>query len=261
MTPKTLKIALAVSVALNVFAVAGAVTYGVNRDRIERKIEDQRRPGREGPLAEVLADLDPTVRDRVRSALRESALAARPDVDGLTFTGETRTGEAIMAAAAKGVRPVSLELGGKNAVIIFDDAALDQTLEGIGRACFANTGQVCLVTERIYVQRGIFDRVAEGLAAKAAAYRFGDPFDPATTMGTVISAKHRAKVLGYYDRARTGGASRSCGTGRTRRSPGAAPARTAVAVPHGRPGTNAARAGRWLAHRDRRHCGRRPLGG
>ena len=81
MTSKTLKIALAVSVALNVFAVAGAVTYVVNRDRIERKIEDQRRPGREGPLAEVLADLDPAVRDRVRSALRESALAARPDFE------------------------------------------------------------------------------------------------------------------------------------------------------------------------------------
>jgi uncharacterized membrane protein len=81
MTSKTLKIALAVSVALNVFAVAGAVTYVVNRDRIERKIEDQRRPGREGPLAEVLADLDPAVRDRVRTALRESALAARPDFE------------------------------------------------------------------------------------------------------------------------------------------------------------------------------------
>lgn len=81
MTSKTLKIALAVSVALNVFAAAGAVTYVVNRDRIERKIEDQRRPGREGPLAEVLADLDPAVRDRVRSALRESALAARPDFE------------------------------------------------------------------------------------------------------------------------------------------------------------------------------------
>lgn len=81
MTSKTLKIALAVSVALNVFAVAGAVTYVVNRDRIERKIEDQRRPGREGPLAEVLGDLDPAVRDRVRTALRESALAARPDFE------------------------------------------------------------------------------------------------------------------------------------------------------------------------------------
>ena len=81
MTSKSLKIALAVSVALNRFAVAGGVTYVVNRDRIERRIEDQRRPGREGPLAEVLADLDPAVRQRVRTSLRESALAARPDFE------------------------------------------------------------------------------------------------------------------------------------------------------------------------------------
>lgn len=81
MTSKSLKIVLAVSVALNLFAVAGGITYVVNRDRIERRIEDQRRPGREGPLAEVLADLDPAVRQRVRTALRESALAARPDFE------------------------------------------------------------------------------------------------------------------------------------------------------------------------------------
>lgn len=81
MTSKRLKIALAVSVALNLFAVASGITYVVNRDRIERRIEDQRRPGREGPLAEVLADLDPAVRQRVRTALRESALAARPDFE------------------------------------------------------------------------------------------------------------------------------------------------------------------------------------
>ncbi|MCI5074834.1 2-hydroxymuconic semialdehyde dehydrogenase [Oricola sp.] len=133
-------------------------------------------------------------------------LTSHPDVDGITFTGETRTGEAIMAAAARGVRPVSLELGGKNPGIIFDDADFDKTMEGIGRACFANTGQVCLGTERIYVQRGIFDRIADGLARKARAYQFGDPFDNATTMGPVISEEHRAKVLSYYDKAREEGA-------------------------------------------------------
>jgi uncharacterized membrane protein len=81
MTTKTLKIALAISVALNVFAVTAAATYVVNRDRIERKVEDQKRPGREGPLAEVLDGLDPAVRQRVRTTIRESALAARPDFE------------------------------------------------------------------------------------------------------------------------------------------------------------------------------------
>ncbi|EYR84648.1 2-hydroxymuconic semialdehyde dehydrogenase [Shinella sp. DD12] len=140
-------------------------------------------------------------------------LTSHPDVDGITFTGETRTGEAIMRAAAGGIRPVSLELGGKNAGIIFDDADLDATLEGIGRACFANTGQVCLGTERLYVQRGIFERLAEGLARKANSYRFGDPFDPATTMGPLISAEHRQKVLSYYDKARAEGATILAGGG------------------------------------------------
>ncbi|WEK41400.1 MAG: periplasmic heavy metal sensor [Candidatus Brevundimonas colombiensis] len=81
MTNKTLKIALAVSVALNLFAVAGGVTYIVGRDKIERRIEEQRRGGREGPLADVLAGLDPAVRQRVRATLRETALTARPDFE------------------------------------------------------------------------------------------------------------------------------------------------------------------------------------
>ncbi|MCC6000135.1 MAG: 2-hydroxymuconic semialdehyde dehydrogenase [Pararhodobacter sp.] len=140
-------------------------------------------------------------------------LTTHPGIDGITFTGETRTGEAIMRAAATGVRPVSLELGGKNAGIIFDDADLDATLEGIGRACFANSGQVCLGTERLYVQRGIFDRLAAGLAEKARAYQLGDPFSDATTMGPVISAEHRDKVLRYYDQAKAEGATVLAGGG------------------------------------------------
>ncbi|WBU59932.1 aldehyde dehydrogenase family protein [Paracoccus albus] len=103
--------------------------------------------------------------------------------------------------------------GGKNPGIIFDDADFEATMEGIGRACFANTGQVCLGTERIYVQRGVFDRVAEGLAKQARSYRLGDPFDNATTMGPVISAEHRQKVLSYYDKARATGANILAGGG------------------------------------------------
>jgi len=141
-------------------------------------------------------------------------LTTHPDVDAYTFTGETKTGEAIMAAASKGVRPVSLELGGKNAGIVFDDADLEATLEGIGRACFANTGQVCLGTERLFVQRGIYERFLEGFAEKAAGYRFGDPFDEATTMGPLVSAEHIEKVSGYYDKAGRAGAEVVAGGGR-----------------------------------------------
>ncbi|WP_395942778.1 periplasmic heavy metal sensor [Brevundimonas sp.] len=81
MSAKTLKIALAVSVAVNLFAVAGGVAYVVSHDRIERKIEDQKRGGRDGPLGEVLAGLAPETREKVRTALREAALASRPDFE------------------------------------------------------------------------------------------------------------------------------------------------------------------------------------
>lgn len=140
-------------------------------------------------------------------------LTSHPGVDALTFTGETATGEAIMAAAARGVRPVSLELGGKNPAIVFDDADMEQTLEGLGRSCFANTGQVCLGTERLYVQRSIFDEVVERLGRKAKEYRFGDPFSKSTTMGPLISAEHRKKVLNYYSKARGDGATVIAGGG------------------------------------------------
>ena len=140
-------------------------------------------------------------------------LTTHPGVDAITFTGETVTGEAIMAAASKGVRPVSLELGGKNPALVFDDADLEKTIEGLGRSCFANTGQVCLGTERVYVQRGIFDRVAEALAEKARGYAFGDPFAKSTNMGPVISAEHQRKVLSYYEKAKAEGATVIAGGG------------------------------------------------
>ena len=84
-------------------------------------------------------------------------LTQHPEVNGITFTGETRTGEAIMRQAALGVRQVSFELGGKNAALVFADADLDKAIEGTMRSAFSNCGQVCLGTERIYVERPLFD--------------------------------------------------------------------------------------------------------
>lgn len=140
-------------------------------------------------------------------------LTTHPDVDGITFTGESATGEAIMRAAAAGVRPVSLELGGKNPGLVFDDADLDATVEGLSRACFANTGQVCLGTERLYVQRGIFEAFVERFCERAKQFRFGDPFSKETTLGPLVSQVHREKVLSFYDKARSEGASVLVGGG------------------------------------------------
>ena len=133
-------------------------------------------------------------------------LTRHPLVDGITFTGETSTGEAIMRAAATGVRNVSLELGGKNPAVIFADCDLAAAVAGTMRSAFANCGQVCLGTERVYVERPIFDRFVAALAAAAAELKPGRPEDPATTIGPLISLEHRDKVLSYYAKAREEGA-------------------------------------------------------
>jgi aminomuconate-semialdehyde/2-hydroxymuconate-6-semialdehyde dehydrogenase len=128
-------------------------------------------------------------------------LTRHPLVDAITFTGETKTGEAIMAAAACGVRPVSFELGGKNPSIVFNDCDVDKAVEGVTRSAFANCGQVCLGTERIYVQRPLMNLFTERLARAAQALKPGRPGDPFTTIGPLISHEHRQKVLSYYEKA------------------------------------------------------------
>lgn len=133
-------------------------------------------------------------------------LTRHPDVDAITFTGETRTGEAIMAAAAKGVRPVSFELGGKNAGIVFADADFDKAIAGITRSAFENCGQVCLGTERVYVQRPIFDKFVAALKEKAESLKIGPPNEPGVGLGPLISAEHKEKVMSYYEKARAEGA-------------------------------------------------------
>lgn len=140
-------------------------------------------------------------------------LTRHPLVNGITFTGETRTGEAIMTAAAKGVRQVSFELGGKNSSIVFADCDLDQAIQGTVRSVFANCGQVCLATERIYVERPIYEAFVSRLAQAARQLSPGAPHLPTTSLGPLISQEHREKVLSYYERAKADGADIVCGGG------------------------------------------------
>ncbi|MBV1854132.1 2-hydroxymuconic semialdehyde dehydrogenase [Catellatospora tritici] len=140
-------------------------------------------------------------------------LTKHPGVDAITFTGESATGSAIMRAASDGVKAVSFELGGKNAGLVFADADLDAAIAGSVRSSFTNGGQVCLCTERLYVQRSIFDEFAEKLARKASELAFGWPADEATVNMPLISRNHREKVLGYYDLARAEGATVLAGGG------------------------------------------------
>ncbi|MGD9764645.1 MAG: 2-hydroxymuconic semialdehyde dehydrogenase [Candidatus Binatia bacterium] len=140
-------------------------------------------------------------------------ITTHPDVDGITFTGESATGAAIMKAVAPTVKPISFELGGKNPALIFADTDFDAALAGTVSSVFDNCGQVCLSTERVYVERPIFERFVTALKAKAEGMRLGRPEDPETTTGPLISRQHREKVLSYYDLARREGAAVITGGG------------------------------------------------
>jgi len=118
-----------------------------------------------------------------------------------------------MRAAANGVRPVSLELGGKNPGIVFADADLDKAVEGTMRSVFANCGQVCLGTERVYVERPIFDQFVARLKAGAENLKIGGPLDEGVNLGPLISDEHRTKVLSYYKLAVEEGATVVTGGG------------------------------------------------
>jgi len=140
-------------------------------------------------------------------------LTQHPGVDAITFTGETRTGEAIMKVAAQGVRDVSFELGGKNPGIVFADADFDAAIEGTMRSVFANCGQVCLGTERVYVERPIYEKFVAELAKKAKTLKLGHYNDGETNLGPLISQEHRDKVKSYYDKAVAEGATVVTGGG------------------------------------------------
>jgi aminomuconate-semialdehyde/2-hydroxymuconate-6-semialdehyde dehydrogenase len=133
------------------------------------------------------------------------ALVEHPDVAAITFTGESRTGAAIMERAAKQIKPLSFELGGKNPSIIFKSADFEKTLEGTTRSVFANCGQVCLCSERVYVHRSLYEQFTEALCEKAKGLILGDPHLESTTMGPLISKVHQEKVLSYFEQARAEG--------------------------------------------------------
>jgi aminomuconate-semialdehyde/2-hydroxymuconate-6-semialdehyde dehydrogenase len=140
-------------------------------------------------------------------------LTRHPDVNAITFTGESKTGAAIMKAAAPTVKPVSFELGGKNAAIVFADCNFEETVKGLSDAVFLNTGQVCLCAERVYVERKIFDSFVGALKKKAESLHPGWPTDEKTNLGPLISAQHREKVLSYYRLAKEEGATLITGGG------------------------------------------------
>jgi len=140
-------------------------------------------------------------------------LTQHNDVNAVTFTGESQTGAEIMRTVAASVKPVSFELGGKNAALIFADCDFEEAVNEISDAVFLNTGQVCLCAERVYVERAIYDRFVDALKRKAERLRLGSPLEKTTELGPLISAQHREKVLSYYRLAREEGATLVTGGG------------------------------------------------
>ncbi|WP_116474559.1 2-hydroxymuconic semialdehyde dehydrogenase [Zobellella maritima] len=140
-------------------------------------------------------------------------LTTHPLVDAITFTGETRTGEAIMRAASVGLRNVSMECGGKNPGIVFADCDIEKAVEGTMRSAFVNCGQVCLGTERVYVERPIFDRFLTRMKEEVARLKLGRPEDAEANFGPLVSQSHRDKVLSYYKLAEQEGATVEIGGG------------------------------------------------
>lgn len=140
-----------------------------------------------------------------------AALVAHPRVPAISFTGGTVTGAAIARAAAPMFKKLSLELGGKNPNLVFADANLDSALATSVRAAFSNQGQICLSGSRLFVEEPIFDRFVAAFVEQVKALRVGDPLEPDTQQGSLVSRAQHEKVLAYIDIARKDGGRILCG--------------------------------------------------
>jgi aldehyde dehydrogenase (NAD+) len=139
------------------------------------------------------------------------AMVNHPDIDKITFTGSPGVGRGIMRGAAGNFKRVSLELGGKSANVIFDDADLDAATKAAASGIFFNAGQVCSAGSRVLAHEKVYDEVVERLTARAKSIRMGDPADRATALGPVISEKQMKSILDYVDIGRKEGATLTTG--------------------------------------------------
>ena len=135
-----------------------------------------------------------------------AALAEHPDVDKIAFTGSTEVGQKIVRASAVNMKRLSMELGGKSPDIVFDDADLDAAVPGAAMAVFQNSGQICSAGTRLYVQRSIYEEFVQRVAAFAKTLRVGDPLDPDTQLGPVVSAEQLSRITSYLEIGKKQGA-------------------------------------------------------
>ena len=134
-----------------------------------------------------------------------AAISAHPDVEKVAFTGSTEVGKVIVKASAGNLKKVMLELGGKSPVLIFDDADLDKAIFGAAMGIFVHSGQGCVCGSRIFVQRGVYERVVEGIAGVANFMKYGGPNEEGVMSGPLISEKQLNRVMGFIDEGRSEG--------------------------------------------------------
>jgi acyl-CoA reductase-like NAD-dependent aldehyde dehydrogenase len=134
-------------------------------------------------------------------AVTGAALVAHPGVDVVSFTGGTQTGKHIAMAGAARLRPVATELGGKSATIVFADADIERALDGALFSIFAHNGEACLAGSRILVEKPIAEEFIARFVERAKRIRVGDPMDPATELGPLVTREHRERVLSFLDEA------------------------------------------------------------
>ncbi len=139
------------------------------------------------------------------------AIVEHPKVKAISFTGGTNTGKKIAAVAAPAFKKLSLELGGKNPNIIFDDCDFDEMMIHTLRSSFSNNGQICLCGSRILVQRGIYDKFKDEFVKRVQFMKVGSPFNSVSDLGAVVSKEHKEKVLAYIALAEMEGGKILCG--------------------------------------------------
>ena len=139
------------------------------------------------------------------------AIVNNNNIKAISFTGGTATGKRIASILAPQFKKMSLELGGKNATLVFDDVDVEKTASNVMRAAFANQGQICLCGSRIFVQRSIYETFKNALVAKVSKMVVSDPLDPQSKFGALVSESHLNKVLSYIQLAQEEGGKILCG--------------------------------------------------
>jgi acyl-CoA reductase-like NAD-dependent aldehyde dehydrogenase len=172
------------------------------------------KPAEETPLSALLLDRlihEAGVPEGVANLLTGyghtagAAITAHPDVQKVAFTGSTEVGKEIVRASADSLKKVTLELGGKSPVLIFDDADLDKAILMASLGIFVHSGQGCVCGSRIFVQRGVFDRVVEGISMMANTFKYGAPSEEGCVSGPLISQKQLTRVMGFIDEGKSDG--------------------------------------------------------